>query len=69
MQNDKDTSEKERYEEYEDAVFRLAMHMLAEKEGKLYLEEMEALKNIPEYIPSPEAQKKFLELLDRYLKT
>jgi hypothetical protein len=65
MKNSKDKSEQE---EYEDAIFQLAMNKLAEMEGKRYLEEMEALKNDPEYMPSPEAQKKFLELLERYHK-
>ncbi len=36
---------KKLYEEYEDSLFKLVMHDAAEKEGKLFLEEKEKLKN------------------------
>jgi hypothetical protein len=68
MQDNEEISERVWYKEYEDAIFRLAMHMAAEIEGKIYMEKMEVLKNDPQYIPTPENIKKFCTLLDRKLK-
>lgn len=60
-------SEQERqklYDAYEENLFRLIMHDAAEKEGKLFREENEQLKNDPEYVPSPESINKFYKQLD-----
>ncbi|MDD4566181.1 MAG: DUF4367 domain-containing protein [Eubacteriales bacterium] len=56
------------YEEYEDSLFKLVMHDVAEKEGQLFLEEKEKLKNDPEFLPSQEAVQKFSQQLDAQLK-
>lgn len=66
--NSSDQTRKKLYEEYEDSLFRLVMHDAAEKEGKLFLEEKEKLKNDPEYKPSPDEIKKFSRQLDTQLK-
>jgi len=56
------------YEEYEDSLFKLVMHDVAEKEGQLFLDEKDKLKNDPEYLPSREAVQKFSRQMDGYLK-
>lgn len=68
MQDNEDKSELVRYEEYEDALFRLVMNKITEQEGKIYMEEMEVLKNDPKYIPTLEDIKKFHMMLDRCFK-
>lgn len=55
-------------EEYEDRLFELVMQDVAEKEGKMLLEEYESYKNDPEYMPSKESIVKFTKLLDQELK-
>ncbi|NLW44808.1 MAG: DUF4367 domain-containing protein [Syntrophomonadaceae bacterium] len=59
---------KKLYEEYEDSLFKLVMHDVAEKEGRLFLEEKEKLKNDPEYLPSQAAVQKFSRQLDAQLR-
>ncbi len=59
---------KKLYEEYEDSLFKLVMHDAAEKEGKLFLEEKEKLKNDPEYLPSNMAFQRFSQQLDAHLR-
>lgn len=59
---------KKLYEEYEDSLFKLVMHDAAEKEGQLFLEEKEKLKNDPGFLPSQEAVQKFSQQLDAHLK-
>lgn len=59
---------KKLYEEYEDSLFKLVMHDATEKEGQLFLEEKEKLKNNPEFLPSQEAIQKFSKQLDAHLK-
>ncbi len=59
---------KKLYEEYEDSLFKLVMHDAAEKEGQLFLEEKEKLKNDSEFLPSQEAIQKFSRQLDAHLK-
>ena len=59
---------KKLYEEYEDSLFKLIMHDVAEKEGQLFLEEKEKLKNDPEFLPSQAAVQKFSQQLDTQLK-
>lgn len=56
------------YEEYEDSLFRLVMHDAAEKEGKIFLEEKEKLKNDLESLPSEETLQRFSQQLDTHLK-
>ncbi len=56
------------YEEYEDSLFKLVMHDAAEKEGQLFLEEKEKLKNDPEFQPSEVAVQKFSRQLNAHLK-
>jgi len=69
MPNDRpDQSRKKLYEEYEDSLFRLVMHDVAEKEGKLFLEEKEQLKNDPEYVPAKAALENFNKQLEAYFK-
>lgn len=63
-----DQIRKKLLEEYEDSLFKLVMHDAAEKEGKLFLEEKEKLKNNPEFAPSKEALQKFSRQLDTRLK-
>ena len=59
---------KKLYEEYEDSLFKLVMHDAAEKEGKLFLEEKEKLKNDLEYMPCEAGLKRFSQQLDAHLK-
>jgi hypothetical protein len=59
---------KKLYEAYEDSLLKLVMHDAAEKEGRLFLEEKEKLKNDPEFMPSQEAVQKFSKQLDAQLK-
>jgi len=59
---------KKLYEEYEDSLFKLIMHDVADKEGQLLLEEKERLKNYPQFLPSQEAVQKFSQQLDAQLK-
>ena len=66
--NSSDQARKKLYDEYEDSLFRLVMNDVAEKEGKLLLEENEKLKNNQEYVPSPESIKKFSNQLNTYFK-
>lgn len=56
------------YEDYEDSLFRLVMHDVAETEGSLYLEENEKLKKDPEFLPSEAAALTFEKQLSAYLK-
>jgi len=56
------------YDEYEDSLFKLIMHDVAEKEGRLFLEEKEKLKHDPEFLPSQAAVQKFSQQLDAQLK-
>lgn len=56
------------YDEYEDSLFKLIMHDVAEKEGQLFLEEKEKLKNDPGFLPSQAAVQKFSQQLDTQLK-
>ncbi|MDQ7092441.1 DUF4367 domain-containing protein [Desulfosporosinus sp. PR] len=66
--NSSDQSREKLFEEYEDSLFRLIMHEAAEKEGKLFLEEKERLKNDPESLPSREAVQRFSRQLDAHFK-
>ncbi|TEB11196.1 DUF4367 domain-containing protein [Pelotomaculum propionicicum] len=66
--NSSEQTRKKLYEEYEDSLFKLVMHDAAEKEGQLFLEEKEKLKNDPEFLPSKEATQKFSQQLDAQLK-
>lgn len=59
---------KKLYEEYEDSLFKLVMHDVAEKEGQLFLEEKEKLKNDLAVLPSQMAVQKFSRQLDTHLK-
>lgn len=54
------------YEEYEESLFRLVIHHAAEKEGKIYLNEMAELKSSSENQPSAEAIKRFKRKLITY---
>ncbi len=63
--NSLDQVRKKLYEEYEDSLFKLIMHDAAEKEGRLFLEEKEKLKNDPKFMPSRAAIKKFNKLIAR----
>ncbi|MEA4933566.1 MAG: DUF4367 domain-containing protein [Lawsonibacter sp.] len=67
MQNDGIKKEQELYDNYEDALFRLAMSQVAEEEGKLLMENMEQLDS-SEYLPSKELDARLLKLIDRELK-
>ncbi|OPY58989.1 MAG: hypothetical protein A4E55_00476 [Pelotomaculum sp. PtaU1.Bin035] len=58
---------KKLYEEYEDSLFKLVMHDAAEKEGKLFLEEKEKLKNDLECMPYDSELKRFSQQLDAHL--
>jgi hypothetical protein len=59
---------KKLYEEYEESLFKLVMHDVAEKEGRLFLEEKDKLKNDPEYLPSQAEVQKFSRQLDAQLR-
>ncbi len=52
----------------EDSLFKLVMYDASEKEGQLFLEEKEKLKNDPEFLPSPTTVQKFSQQLDAQLK-
>lgn len=66
--NSPDQIRKKLFEEYEDSLFKLVMHDAAEKEGKLFLEEKEKLKNDPEFALSKEIIQKFSLQVDTRLK-
>ena len=66
--NNPEQVRKKLYEEYEDSLFKLVMHDVAEKEGQLFLEEKEKLKNDPEFQPSQEAIQKFSKQVDAHFK-
>ncbi len=66
--NSSDEISKKLYEDYEDSLFRLVIHDTANKEGKLFLEEKEKLKNDPKSYPSKEVSQKFCQQLDARLK-
>lgn len=69
MQDDANKKEQKLYSEYDDALFRLAMHKVAEQEGKLISEEMKHSDiDEPEYLPSKESEERLLKLIDRELK-
>ncbi|MDD4621439.1 MAG: DUF4367 domain-containing protein [Methanosarcina sp.] len=59
---------KKLYEEYEDSLFILVMNDAAEKEGQVFQEEKEKLKNNPDFQPSPAAIQKFSQQVDTHLK-
>jgi len=54
-------------EEYENTMFKLAMNLVAEKEGELFLKENEQLNCEAENTPSEEAIKRFKRRLNRQL--
>lgn len=56
------------FEEYEDSLFKLAMHDLAAEEGKSFLKENEKLKNNPDFQPSEAACQKFNQQLNVHLR-
>lgn len=62
--NSSEQSRKLLYNEYEDSLFRLVMYDVAEKEGRLLLDENEQLQKDPEYLPSQEKTKIFNKRLD-----
>lgn len=66
--NGSDQVRKKLFEDYEDSLFKLVMYDAAEKEGRLFLEEKEKLKNNSEFAPSEEAIQKFSRQLDTRLK-
>lgn len=68
LSNSPEQIRKKLYEEYEDSLFKLIMHDAAEKEGKLFLEEKEKLKNNLESLPSRETLKRFNQQLDAHFK-
>jgi len=68
LNNSPEQIRKKLYEEYEDSLFKLIMHDAAEKEGKLFLEEKEKLKNTSEALPSGETFKRFNQQLDAHFK-
>lgn len=68
MQSNKQSIEQEIYANYEDAVFRLAVHKAAEQEGKRLMEEAHLTDDDFEYTPTAESRDRFLKLLDYELK-
>lgn len=55
-------------ERYDDDIFRLAVQYAAEKEGKLFVDEMKQINEEQESQPSQEQIKKFARYLDAHLK-
>lgn len=68
MANRNSDVRKKLYEEYEDSLFHLIMNDAAEKEGKIFLDELVKLKSAPENQPSTEAIKSFERKLTAYGK-
>lgn len=66
--NNREQVRKKLYEEYEDSLFKLVMNDVAEKEGQLFLEEAEKLKNDPEFQPSQQSIQKFSKQVDAHFK-
>ena len=66
--NSREPVRRKLFEEYEDSLFKLVMHDVAEKEGQRFLDEKDKLKNNPEYLPSPEAVQNFSRQTDAYLE-
>ncbi len=60
--NSSKTAREKLYEEYEDILFKLVINDAAEKEGKLFLEENERLKNDSDFQPTKEVYEKFSTL-------
>ena len=55
------------YEQYEEALFRMAIHELAEEEGRQLQASKEELQTQPAYQPSAAALQRFTQQLDGYL--
>ena len=55
------------YEQYEEALFRMAIHELAEEEGRQLQASKEELQTQPAYQPSAAALQRFSQQLDGYL--
>lgn len=55
------------YEQYDEALFRMAIHELAEEEGRQLQASKEELQTQPEYQPSAAALQRFTQQLDGYL--
>lgn len=69
MSNDRPEKTRQKiYEEYEDSLFKLVMHDVAQQEGRLFQEEAKKLQNDPKYQPSQEAVQNFSRQIDAYLK-
>lgn len=69
MQNSDFNKEQKLYDDYEDALFRLAMHKVAEQDGKFFGKEMQQADiDEAEYLPSKESEEKFIKLLNAELK-
>ncbi len=66
--NNREQVRKKLYEEYEDSLFRLVMHDVAAKEGQLFLEEAEKLRNDPEFQPSQQEVQKFSRQVNAHFK-
>ncbi|MFA7078115.1 MAG: hypothetical protein WC147_06895 [Syntrophomonas sp.] len=60
MSNDRPEKTRQKiYEEYEDSLFKLVMHDVAQQEGRLFQEEAKKMQNDSEYQPSQEAVQNF----------
>lgn len=66
MANDEDRS-RQVYEQYEEALFRLAINQLAEERGKELQSTKEPLQSLPESRPSEAALHRFSKQLDAYM--
>mgnify|MGYP001397580042 CR=1 FL=1 len=67
MTNNYETDIEEINEKYEDRVFRLAMNLVAEKEGELFLKENERLNSEDGYMLTEKALIRFSKKLNRQL--
>lgn len=68
LNDNSDQSRKKLYYEYEESLFKLVMNDVAEKEGKLFLEQNEMISEEPEYMPTKEALNKFNKRLEAEIK-
>lgn len=68
LNNNSEVSRKKLYDEYEESLFKLVMNDVAEKEGKLLLDQNQLLNEEPEYMPTKEAINKFSKRLETEIK-
>lgn len=68
LNNNSEANRKKLFDEYEESLFKLVMSDVAEKEGKIFIEQNQLLNEEPEYMPSKEALNRFNKRLEAEIK-